>query len=114
VHFSRPDREGLLPVLAAADVVVVQATTVGAQAHAAGKRVLGLGFSPIVQRTGMDYARLGLAADVPELDALLPVLERELAAIRRVGGAGAQGEAARRVAAEIAQLAPARRQGTRP
>lgn len=114
VHFSRPDREGLLPALAAADVVIVQATTVGAQAHAAGKRVLGLGFSPIARRTGMDYARLGLAADVPELDALLPVLERELAAIRRDGGAGAQGVAARRVAAEIAQLAPARRQGTRP
>src|SRR5437764_6189053 len=114
VHWSQPDREGLLPVLAAADVVVVQATTVGAQAHAAGKQVLGLTFSPLVQRTGMDYARLGLATGVPSLEALPALLEQQLAAVRRdARAAGPQGDAAQRVAREIEGLAARRPQGPR-
>lgn len=115
VHWSRPDREGLLPVLAAADLVVVQATTVGAQAHAAGKQVLGLSFSPLVQRTGMDYGRLGLGRGVPSLDALPALVEQQLAAVRRdVPAAGPRGRAAERVAQEIADLAARRPQGLRP
>jgi len=106
VHWSRPDREGLLPVLAAADVVVVQATTVGAQAHAAGKQVLGLAFSPLVQATGMDYGRLGLGTGVPSLAALPALLEQQLAAVRRgASAAGPRGHAAQAVAQEIASLA---------
>jgi hypothetical protein len=112
VHWSQPDREGLLPVLAAADVVVVQATTVGAQAHAAGKQVLGLSFSPLVQRSGMDYGRLGLGIGVPSLEALPARLAQQLAAVRRdAPAAGPRGSAADRVAQEIAQLAARRPQG---
>jgi hypothetical protein len=92
VHWSQPDREGLAPVLAAADLVVVQATTVGAQAHAAGKKVLGLSFSPLVQRSGMDYGRLGLGTGVPSLEALPGLLAQALAAVRR--GAPPPGRAA--------------------
>ncbi|MBC5781994.1 UDP-glycosyltransferase [Ramlibacter sp. USB13] len=114
VHWSRPDREGLLPVLAAADVVVVQATTVGAQAHAAGKKLLGLSFSPLVQRSGMDYGRLGLGTGVPGLEALPALLAQQLAAVRRdAPAAGPRGGAAQRVAQEIAELA-ARPPGHRP
>ena len=115
VHWSQPDREGLLPVLAAADAVVVQATTVGAQAHAAGKQLLGLSFSPLVQRSGMDYGRLGLGTAVPSLEALPALLAQQLAAVRRdAPAAGPGGGAAERVAHEIAGLAARRPQGTRP
>ena len=107
LHWSRPDQEGLLPVLAAADIVVVQATTVGAQAHAAGKQVLGLSYSPLVQRTGMDYGRLGLGTSVPSLEALPALLQQQLAAVRRgPSAAGPRGHAAEAVAQEIARLAP--------
>ena len=115
VHWSQPDREALLPVLAAADIVVVQATTVGAQAHAAGKKVLGLSFSPLVQRSGMDYGRLGLATGVPELEALPALVAQQLAAVRRgTSPAGPRGDAAQRVAEEIADLAARRPPGPRP
>ena len=115
VHWSQPDREGLLPVLAAADVVVVQATTVGAQAQAMGKQLLGLSFSPLVQRSGMDYGRLGLGTGVPTLEALPALLEQQLAAVRRgAPAAGPRGDAAGQVAHEIARLAAGRPQGIRP
>lgn len=113
VHWSQPDREGLLPVLAAADAVVVQATTVGAQAHAAGKQVLGLSFSPLVQRSGMDYGKLGLGTSVPDLASLPAALESCLAAARHgAGTAGPQAGAADRVAREIVALIE-RRHGAR-
>lgn len=106
IHWSQPDREGLLPVLAAADIVVVQATTVGAQAQAAGKQVLALGFSPIVQRTGMDYAKLGLGTPVARLEDLPGALEQAVARIdRSTGHTRSQGLAAARIAGEVAALA---------
>lgn len=106
VHWSQPDREGLLPVLAAADVVIVQATTVGAQAHAAGKQVLGLSFSPLVQRSGMDYGELSLGTSVPDLASLPARLAQGLAAVRQgTPASGPQGGAAARVAREIEALA---------
>lgn len=109
IHWSQPDREGLLPVLAAADIVVVQATTVGAQAHAAGKQVLGLAFSPIVQRTGMDYAQLGLGTRVARLEDLQPMMEQAVGRIARgMPAATRPGSAAERIALEIAALAQAR------
>lgn len=114
VHWSQPDRETLLPVLAAADVVAVQATTVGAQAHAAGKRVLGLAFSPLVQRSGMDYERLGMGVSAKDIESLPKLLERQLAAVRRDrSSAGPRGDAAQRVAHEIAGLAARRTEGNR-
>jgi hypothetical protein len=114
LHWSQPDREGLLPVLAAADVVIVQATTVGAQAHAAGKQVLTLGFSPLVQRSGMDYANLGMGVAASDLDALPALLGQALAA-NRPGASSIQrqGDAAQRVAREIAALAAPRPEGPR-
>jgi hypothetical protein len=113
VHWSQPDREGLLPVLAAADVVVVQATTVGAQAHGAGKQVLGLAFSPLVQRSGMDYGRLGMGIGIATLEALPLVLDTQLAGLRRdAASTGRVGGAAERVAHEIAALASQRQEGT--
>lgn len=112
VHWSQPDREGLLPVLATADVVIVQATTVGAQAHAAGKQVLGLSFSPLVQRSGMDYGKLGLGTSVPDLASLPARLAQGLAAVRQGTPASRQqGGAAARVAREIAALAAHRQEG---
>lgn len=114
VHWSQPDRETLLPVLAAADVVVVQATTVGAQAHAAGKQVLGLAFSPLVQRSGMDYERLGMGVSAKDIESLPTLLEQQLAAVRRDRfPAGPGGSAAQRVAHEIAGLAARRTEGNR-
>ncbi|NNU42200.1 UDP-glycosyltransferase [Ramlibacter montanisoli] len=114
VHWSQPDRETLLPVLAAADVVVVQATTVGAQAHAAGKQVLGLAFSPLVQRSGMDYERLGMGVSAKDIASLPTLLERQLASVRRDRSpAGPRGQAAHRVALEIAGLAARRPEGNR-
>jgi len=74
IHWSQPGEEDLTPVLMGADQVVVQGTTVGVQAYTAGKRLIGLGFSPMVQRSGMDYARLGMgvrASSLDELDVLL-------------------------------------------
>lgn len=88
IHWSQPDREPLLPVLMAADTVVVQATTVGVQAHAAGKRLLGLSCSPLVRRSGMDYGALGLGEAVASLDALVPALQRAAPPGRRPVPAG--------------------------
>lgn len=106
LHWSQPDREPLLPVLAAADAVVVQATTVGAQAHAAGKQVIGLAFSPLVQRSGMDYGRLGMGVAAADLQTLSDLLSQQLRSARRERpAAGPQGSAAQRVAHEIAALA---------
>jgi hypothetical protein len=113
VHWSEPGREGLLPVLAAADVVLVQATTVGAQAHAAGKQVLGLAFSPLVQRSGMDYGQLGMGVAVPDLDALPAQLARALAAARQGTLSTPSTGAAQRVAREIVELAAGRPEGNR-
>jgi hypothetical protein len=114
LHWSQPDREPLLPVLAAADAVVVQATTVGAQAHAAGKQVVSLAFSPLVRRSGMDYGRLGMGSAANEVEALPALLAQQLAAAGRdPPAAGQQGCAAERVAREIEKLATGRQQGLR-
>jgi hypothetical protein len=88
---------------------------VGAQAHAAGKQVLGLSFSPLVQRSGMDYGRLGMGTGVPDLASLPALAEQQLAAARRdAPAAGPRGTAAQQVAREIAALAARRPEGHRP
>jgi hypothetical protein len=76
LHWSQPDREGLLPVLLAADQVVVQASTVGVQAAATGRSVVGLSFSPMAKFFNMDYRKLGLGRAADSLDDLLPTLEQ--------------------------------------
>lgn len=78
VHWSSPNDESLLRPLLSAHQVVVQATTVGVQAYAAGKQVVGLGFSPSVEATGMDAQRLAIGRSVESLDALVPALEQGL------------------------------------
>lgn len=75
VFWSRADREPLLPLLAAADQVIVQASTTGVQAAVAGKQVLCLRFSPLVQFSGLDYARLGLADGADDLAAMVRWLD---------------------------------------
>jgi hypothetical protein len=105
IHWSQPGEEALLPVLMAADQVVVQITTVGAQAHAAGKRVLSLRYSPAVRETGMDYAALGMATGVDGPTDLVPTLELGLQTQRDDHKlVAAPLPAAPRVAAEIAAL----------
>lgn len=87
VHWSRPDRDGLLPVLMGSDQVVVQATTVGVQAYSAGKRVVSLSFSPLVQRSGLHYEKLRMAHAAESLDSLVPTLEQGIGMAGR-GGSG--------------------------
>lgn len=77
LHWSQPDKETLLPPLMGSDVVIVQASTVGAQAHAAGKRLLSLSYSPLVIRSGMDYARFGIAEAISSPEALETALDRD-------------------------------------
>lgn len=79
LHWSQPGQEELTPVLMAADQVVVQITTVGVQAFTAGKRLINLGFSPTVQRSGLDYARLGMGQAATSLDHLVQLLDAGLA-----------------------------------
>lgn len=75
LHWSQPGQEDLTPVLMAADQVVVQITTVGVQAFTAGKRLISLGFSPTVQRSGLDYARLGMGEGAASLAQLTDLLD---------------------------------------
>ena len=74
VHWSQPDIEPLLPVLLAADQVVVQISTVGVQAHIAGKQLVNIGFSPYVRSTGLDYSRFGMGQVADNLEMLVKQL----------------------------------------
>ncbi len=106
IHWSRPDREPLQPVLMAAGQVVVQGTTVGAQAFVAKKRVVSLRFSPSVIRSGVDYSELGMAAGANSLDEMVSLLEQ---GVRTVGlyppVGGSPPSAAAQVAGLVAELA---------
>jgi hypothetical protein len=70
IHWSQPGQENLTPVLMGSDQVVVQGSTVGAQAYTAGKRLICLGFSPMAQRSGMDYAAFGMGVRAASLEEL--------------------------------------------
>jgi hypothetical protein len=105
IHWSQPSQEPLLPVLMGADQVVVQATTVGAQAHVAGKAVVSLGFSPLVQRTGMDYQRLGMGRRADDLDAMVNLIEERRTLPAQSAGSGAPSGAAEAIADHVAELA---------
>ncbi|WP_265285350.1 UDP-glycosyltransferase [Verminephrobacter aporrectodeae] len=108
VHWSRPDREALLPVLAAANDVLVQTSTVGLQAAIAGKRVVCLRFSPNVQAsTGMDLSRLGLGVGVDRLQDLPTLLATPPASTGTRSGQAvleATGGAAQRVVEVVLDL----------
>lgn len=105
LHWSQPGQEDLTPVLMAADQVVVQITTVGVQAYTAGKRLISLGFSPTVQRTGLEYARLGMGEGAASLAQLTEWLDAGLAPRDPAVQAGsAHPSAAAAVAAEVLQL----------
>ncbi len=78
VHFSVPADEAIEPLVLAADVVVVQTTTVGLQAAVAARPVLSLQCSPGALR-GLDYASLGVARGVASLEDLPRALDETLA-----------------------------------
>ncbi len=105
VHLSRGADEAIELLLRAADAVVVQATTVGLQAAVVGLPVLRLGCSPAVLG-GIDYAALGVARAVPDLDALPAALDALLRAPPPPGPWARHGMAADAVAREIAALLP--------
>lgn len=105
MHWSEPGAESLVPVLLGADQVIVQATTVGAQAAAAGKRVIALGFSPLVQRSGMDYGALGLGDSAGGIDQMIELASAGLTRRASAPGPGWSHAAAEAVASEIAALA---------
>lgn len=75
LHWSTPDQQPLLEALMGADTVVVQGTTVGAQAFAAQRHVICLRFSPTVRRSGMDYFELGMAEGAQNLDDMVSLLD---------------------------------------
>lgn len=104
LHWSQPGQEDLTPVLMAADQVVVQITTVGVQAFTAGKRLISLAFSPTVQRTGLDYARLGMGVSAAGLDDLPGLLDAGLD--WRGQSAASPQSAAQAVASQVLQWIP--------
>lgn len=104
LHWSQPGQEGLTPVLLGADQVVVQGTTVGVQAYTAGKRLVSLGFSPMVQRTGMDYGALGMAVRADNLQDLERLLDEGVCQ-GRAGALPVASHAAEAVAGEVERVA---------
>ena len=113
IHWSQPECEPLLPLLMAADQVVVQITTVGVQAHFAGKRIINIGYSPYVRSTGIDYSLFGMSerADNPAM--LTTLLDRGLAGGTPVSRANfaKHGRAAQAIASHVYALA--RKRNTR-
>ena len=83
----------------------MQITTVGVQAHTAGKRLINLGFSPTVQRSGLDYARLGMGEAARSLAHLAQLLDAGLGRHDAATQAGASRQpAAEAVADEVLRL----------
>jgi len=105
VYLANPPAEAPQPQLHASDIVVVQTSTIGLEAALIGKRVLNLQFAPSVIELGFDYAQLGLAEAVPGMDDLVPVIERQPAAVAGAEILPPAGLAAPRVADEIMSLA---------
>ena len=108
VHVSRGADEPIELLIRAADAVVVQATTVGLQAAVAGVAVLALRCSPAV-RHGIDYAALGAACSVADLDALPAALAAVLGAPHEPGPWALQAAAADAVAQQVFELLESRR-----
>ena len=107
VHVSRGADEPIEMLIRAADAVVVQATTVGLQAAVAGVPVLALRCSPAV-RHGIDYAALGAARSVADLDALPAALAAVLGAPPAPGPWARHAAAADAVAQQVLALLESR------
>lgn len=104
VYVSQPLQDPLPAQLHAADMVLVQTSTVGYEAAVMGKRLLNLAFSPTVIETAYDFAKLGLAEAVPALDQLEALLDQPRAQVHDLGGLPPEGKATPRVVAEIMEL----------
>ena len=89
-------------------MVIVQTSTVGLEAALIGKRVLALQFAPSVIELGFDFSALDLAEAVPQMEDLVPVLERPAASVAAQRTRPPPGLAAPRVADEIMELAAQR------
>ncbi|MCJ0764281.1 UDP-glycosyltransferase [Variovorax terrae] len=76
IYFSNPATDRLQPQLHAADMVLVQTSTVGFEAALIGKRLLTLSFSPMVINFDFDYGVLGLGEGIASLDELVSVIDR--------------------------------------
>ena len=105
VHLSRGADEPIEALLHAADVVVVQASTVGLQAAVAGVPVLSLRCAPSALG-GIDYAALGVARGVADLHALPAALDAVLRAPPPAGPWARRVAAADAVAREVQSLLP--------
>ena len=75
IYFSNPAVDKLQPQLHAADMLLVQTSTVGFEATLIGKRLLTLSFSPMVINFDFDYGKLGLAQSISSLDDLVHAVE---------------------------------------
>jgi hypothetical protein len=104
MYSSVPSGEPLHPVLLAADVVVVQTSTVGLEAALAGRRVLCLKFAPSVRSMSNNYVDLGLAEGVESFADLERALSVPGAAASVSPADYSVGVAARKVAAEVLAL----------
>lgn len=105
IHWSHPEKEPLLPLLMAADQVVVQVTTVGVQAHIAGKRVINIGYSPYVLSSALDYSQLGVSERADNPGMLTALLDQGLVGAPQLRSNGVKnGNAARAVALHACAL----------
>lgn len=104
VHRSEPERETLHQVLLAADILVVQTSTVGLEGALAGLPVLCLMFAPSVRDASYNYAGLGLATPVGSFGELRSILDRKELPPAAHSERYPVGSAARTIADEIVAL----------
>ncbi|MES2975040.1 MAG: UDP-glycosyltransferase [Pseudomonadota bacterium] len=104
VYWSHPVNDPLHPALLAAQVVIVQTSTVGLEAVISGARLLSLSYSPAVTPERWDYGALGLGVPVEAPGKLVPLLEDALRAPPRSTDDYCVGRAAANVARETISL----------
>lgn len=104
VYVSNPAADRLHPQLHAADVVIVQTSTVGFEAALIGKRVLALSFSPMVKNFKFDYGELGLGESVSSMSDLTMTIENSPTIARDCSAFPPPGLATPRVARVILSL----------
>ena len=106
VYVSDPSVDKLQPLLHAADILVVQTSTVGFEAALVGKRVLALSYSPMVINFDFDYGKLGLGESISSLQALVPAIESEGTGIEDRHAFPPLGPATPRVVEAMLKLVP--------
>ena len=105
VYVSSSGAEPIQPLLHACDVVVNQVSTVGFEAALLGMRVLHLAFSGWVKNIDFDLSSFGPSESVPDLDALVPILQRATESGKNIRKMTVpSGPAAPRVAAQVLSL----------